>query len=136
MIVIILIVLIPVFNSVDFDTKEGKVSALVIKESKVQKPEIVDGIHIESGLIVNEGWEAVNTNCTRCHSATIVTNSRFTREGWKELIVWMQETQGLWQLGANEDVILDYLSKNYSPIEKKGRRQPLKIKDSDWYMLD
>ena len=34
-------------------------------------------------------------------------------EGWKEMIVWMQETQGLLDLGEDELPILKYLAKNF-----------------------
>jgi hypothetical protein len=56
-----------------------------------------------------------------------------SREGWKATIVWMQETQNLWDLGANEELILNYLSKNYAPTDK-GRRQNLEI--TEWYELN
>jgi hypothetical protein len=38
----------------------------------------------------------------------------------------MQEKQGLWQLGENEDKILDYLSTYYGP-KKSFRRAPLPV---------
>ena len=49
------------------------------------------------------------------------------------MIRWMQAEQKLWDLGENEDKILDYLAKNYAP-ENKGRR-PI-LTDIDWYELD
>ena len=61
-----------------------------------------------------------------------MTQNRATRDGWKDIIVWMQETQKLWDLGDNEPLILDYLGKNYAP-NKKGRRQNLK--NIEWYEL-
>lgn len=135
LIVLFLILLIPVSQFVDFSTENEKQATITKIQPKV-KPEIVDGIHLETGLKVDENWELVQTNCTRCHNATIITNSQFTRDGWKDLIVWMQKTQGLWKLGENEDKILDYLSKNYAPGESKGRRVPLEIKEEEWYVLE
>ncbi len=70
------------------------------------------------------GVEVVRRHCTICHSAALVTQSRATREGWAEIIRWMQETQGLWPLGPDESAILDYLAANYPP-EANGRRAPL-----------
>ncbi len=97
-------------------------------------PEIVDGIDRQTGLLDGEGLSAVKANCLSCHSARLVTQNRFTREGWYHKIVWMQETQGLWDLGDNESIILDYLAEHYSPEERAGRRQPLT--GIEWYPLD
>jgi hypothetical protein len=77
--------------------------------------------------------DIIKTNCTACHSAKLIVQNRATREGWKSMIVWMQKNQKLWDLGNNEDLILDYLAKNYAP-EDKGRRSNLK--EIEWYQLD
>ena len=53
-------------------------------------------------------------------------------EGWNTTIKWMQETQNLWDLGGNQEIIVNYLVKNYPPIAK-GRR--LVLSDIDWYEL-
>ena len=95
--------------------------------------EIVDGKDVVTGLVVEQGFEIVRTTCTGCHSSAIILQNRFTREGWKAKIVWMQETQGLWDLGENEPAILDYLSTHYAPEPPKGRRMPLK--DIEWHEL-
>ncbi len=44
----------------------------------------------------------------------------------------MQETQELWDLGGEETVILDYLTKNYPPMTTGRRAQ---LKNLDWYLL-
>lgn len=95
--------------------------------------DIVNGIHQPTGLIVDKGVEDVMVNCGACHSLSLVTQNRATRDGWKDIIVWMQETQKLWDLGAKEAVILDYLAKNYAP-ENEGRRRMLEIEE--WYSLN
>lgn len=95
--------------------------------------QIVDGIHVRTGFVDGEGLMTVVANCTACHSASLVTQNRMSREGWESLIRWMQETQNLWDLGANETVILDYLAANYAP-KKKGRRQ--RLTNIEWYELD
>ncbi|NRA13141.1 MAG: monoheme cytochrome C [Crocinitomicaceae bacterium] len=97
-----------------------------------EKPEVVDGIEIESGLIYAEGYLLVKQQCTSCHSLELVTQNRATRAGWKENIRWMQETQGLWDLGTLEGPILDYLSKNYGPKEASRRAN---LKNIEWYEL-
>lgn len=93
---------------------------------------IIDGVDSATGLVVGEHYELIEANCSGCHSLKLVTQNRNTREGWKELIVWMQETQKLWDLGNNEPPILDYLAANYGP-EDKGRRPNLP--EPDWYEL-
>lgn len=97
-------------------------------------PDIVDGKDVQTGLLDGEGLLAVKANCLACHSAKLVTQNRFTREGWHDKIVWMQETQGLWDLGENEPIILDYLAEYYAPEERAGRRQPLT--GIEWYELE
>ncbi|OIQ37076.1 MAG: hypothetical protein BM555_01410 [Crocinitomix sp. MedPE-SWsnd] len=93
---------------------------------------IENGIHIPTGLIVDDGVQDVMTTCGACHSLDLVTQNRATEEGWKEIIVWMQETQGLWDLGDREEIIITYLGKNYAP-ENTGRRKNLE--NVEWYNL-
>ena len=94
---------------------------------------IEDGIHVRTGFVEGEGLMTVVNNCTNCHSAKLVTQNRMNEEGWRATIVWMQETQNLWDLGKNEDIIVNYLATYYAP-EKKGRRQNLT--DIEWYVLE
>lgn len=93
----------------------------------------VDGKDAATGLQAGEGLELVKANCLGCHSAKLVTQNRFTRAGWHAKIVWMQQTQGLWDLGENEPAILDYLAEHYAPETRARRRQPLT--DIKWYKL-
>ncbi len=90
-------------------------------------------IHVASGLVVAEGFEIVVANCVACHSGKLIAQNKATRQGWKNLIRWMQKTQKLWDLGENEEYILDYLEKNYAP-KPGGRRAPLK--NIQWHSLD
>jgi hypothetical protein len=94
--------------------------------------EIENGIHLPSGLIVDDGVDMVIRTCGACHSLDLVSQNKADRDGWKDIIVWMQETQGLWELGPTEDIILTYLAKNYAP-EDAGRRKNLE--DIVWYDL-
>jgi len=96
---------------------------------------VVDGVHLQTGLIYAEGFELVRGTCTACHSAKIVTQNRATKEGWVQMIRWMQKTQGLWDLGENESIIVDYLAKHYAP-EDIGRRANLDIAAIEWYILE
>jgi hypothetical protein len=88
-----------------------------------------------TGLVVDEHLTLVVAQCTACHSSKLILQNRFTRDGWKEKIRWMQRTQKLWDLGATEPVVLDYLVKYYGPEQKTfdGRRKPLPA--LEWYKL-
>ena len=94
---------------------------------------IADGIDVESGFVAEGEYLLVKQTCSACHSAQLVLQNRATREGWEEMIRWMQATQKLWDLGENEDKILDYLAKHYAP-EYKGRRANLVVEE--WYELE
>lgn len=95
--------------------------------------DVVDGVHVPTGLKADVNVELVVMNCTGCHSAKLITQNRATSEGWDNLISWMQETQNLWDLGENREKIIRYLSTNYAP-DKVGRRKPLT--DVEWYSLE
>ena len=86
-----------------------------------------------TGLVVSEHLNLVITHCTACHSSKLITQFHTDRQGWLEKIRWMQQKQKLWDLGETEPKILDYLSKNYPPVEKMNRRANLK--KVDWYKL-
>ena len=96
-------------------------------------PEVVEGVDVESGLIAEGEYMLVKMTCTACHSGKLVTQNRATEQGWTQMIRWMQETQGLWDLGPNETPIVTYLATYYAP-EAQGRRAPLSV--SEWYELD
>jgi len=83
-----------------------------------------DHAHSAEQLKPGLGSEIVSQTCIPCHSLKLVTQNRADREGWLSMIRWMQEKQGLWQLGENEEKILDYLSTYYGPT-KSFRRAPL-----------
>lgn len=79
-----------------------------------------------TGLIIDDGYELVVGNCTSCHSSALVTQNRGDKETWNDMIVWMQQTQGLWPLGDMKEPILAYLSKNYGPT-KAARRSNIEV---------
>ena len=77
-------------------------------------------------LVRDTGWETVAAHCTACHSEELIVQQRADKDTWKQIIRWMQDTQGLWDLEpAIEKTILAYLVRNYSP-QRGSRRQPLK----------
>lgn len=94
---------------------------------------IENGIHLRTGLKEGVGLMETVNNCTNCHSAKLVTQNRMDATRWAATIDWMQETQNLWDLGGNEEIIINYLVTNY-PIKKKGRR--MSMENIDWYDLE
>ncbi|MEM6763687.1 MAG: cytochrome C [Bacteroidota bacterium] len=94
---------------------------------------IEEGVHIATGFKAEGDYKLVIANCTSCHSSQLVTQNRATKEGWEDMIAWMQKTQKLWDLGENHDKIVTYLATYYGP-EKKGRRTPLLVEE--WYAIE
>ena len=80
----------------------------------------------DTGLAVAPGWEDIRTHCGGCHSFGLITNQRANREGWRDMIRWMQRTQNLWELPPESETrILDYLAENYAPQALRQRRPPI-----------
>ncbi len=103
------------------------------RPTQAKPARIVDGLDEDTGLIAEGEYLLVKGNCIACHSAKLVTQNRATREGWSEMLNWMQEKQGLWDLGQQREPILEYLATYYAP-EESGRRPPLR--DIEWYQLE
>ena len=118
-----------------YQANETAPVAAVAAVPEMKAVEIVDGKDVESGFVAEGDYLLVKATCTGCHSSALVLQNRATREGWESMIRWMQETQKLWDLGENEDKILDYLATYYAPKES-GRRPNLEIRDEDWYFLE
>ena len=114
----------------DFNSKKEISVAEVIE---VDEDRIENGIHVRTGLVDADGLMTVVNNCTNCHSSKLVIQNKMTAERWNATIKWMQETQNLWDLGRNQEVIVNYLVTNYPP-ETKVRRTVLT--DIDWYELE
>ncbi len=111
----------------------SKTETVVVTPIELDEDRIENGVHVRTGLIDAEGLMTVVNNCTNCHSAKLVTQNRMTAERWNTTIKWMQETQNLWDLGRNQEVIVNYLVTNY-PAKSKGRRMVLT--NIDWYELE
>jgi len=78
----------------------------------------------QTGLIVAPGFEQVKKICTVCHSSMLITQNKADRDGWLELIRWMQAKQGLQELEPDiENKILDYLATYYGPTAASRRPQ-------------
>lgn len=82
-------------------------------------------VDARTGLRIAPGWQQVSAHCGGCHSHALVTQQRASRQGWLDMIRWMQATQNLWQFAPDvETEILDYLEQNYPPRDNR-RRAPL-----------
>jgi len=114
----------------EFNSETEFVTTIPIE---LDEDRIENGIHVRTGLKDGEGLMTVVNNCTNCHSAKLVTQNRMTKDRWNTTIKWMQETQNLWELGRNQEIIVNYLVSNYPPIAK-GRRMALT--NIDWYELE
>ncbi len=91
----------------------------------------VQTIASKSGLIIDEGYIAVQQHCSTCHSLSLIVQNKASRQGWIDTLHWMQKKQGMALLDEKSEIsILNYLTKNYGP-NKKSRRMPLVTKK--WY---
>ena len=82
-------------------------------------------VDIGTGLKIAPGWELVRTHCGAGHSYKLVTAQRADKNGWLNMIRWMQETQNLWQFDIpTEQGILNYLANEYPPRVNR-RRAPI-----------
>lgn len=115
--------------------KRNAQSASTEQKSSGLEADVKDGIHVPTGFIADKNFELVVTNCTGCHASDLVIQNRMTKQGWEDIIKWMQEKQNLWDLGPNKAKIVDYLAKNYAP-KNQGRRKLLQLKTDDWYVLE
>ncbi len=118
-------------SQVDHGNTPSEGTTAITKEN-VEVAQIEGGIHQPTGFIADQGYKVVVANCTGCHSSQLVIQNRASREGWKNMITWMQATQNLWDLGDQEEQILNYLAKHYAPVDQ-GRRKPLA--NIEWYEL-
>jgi hypothetical protein len=76
------------------------------------------------GLPEGPGRDTVLGNCTVCHNASIILQNAMSRKKWDELITWMQEKQGMWELDAGtRNTILDYLAK-FRGLDATGKGAP------------
>ncbi|WP_299336390.1 monoheme cytochrome C [uncultured Psychroserpens sp.] len=117
----------------DFSAFKSEKNTYVVMDAEEDIDRIENGIHVRTGLKEGEGLMVVVNNCTNCHSAKLVTQNRMSEARWNATIKWMQETQNLWDLGKNQDVIVSYLVSNY-PVEDVGRRASLT--NIEWYELE
>ncbi len=83
-------------------------------------------IDASSGLINAPGFELVKSQCTICHSGSLIVSQRLREKEWVRMIRWMQKEQGLWSLGNLEEPIVRYLTKHYGvSVDFNSRRRPL-----------
>ena len=86
-------------------------------------------------LPAGDGVDLVLENCTACHSTKIIRENYMSREAWDKTITWMQQKQGLWELGEiNRKIILDYLAKAQGISSNKDK--PVRKQTNPMYEFD
>ncbi len=120
--------LIYLFFNQDIKSDSNEITTINKNNNKIE-----NGIHLRTGFVDSEGLMTVVNNCTNCHSSQLILQNRMNKERWNATIKWMQETQNLWDLGANQEIIVNYLVNNYPPVETGGRRNNLA--NIEWYEL-
>ncbi len=70
----------------------------------------------EFGILLDApGVETTYYACSACHSERIVAQQGLSRKGWEEMLVWMVEEQGMFELeDAERNEVLDYLTAHYN----------------------
>lgn len=114
---------------------EAKKKTAQLKRDLTVQVEALKDSALVAGFIAKGDYILAVAHCTSCHSSELVTQNRATKEGWQEIIWWMQKTQKLWDLGKDEKKIVDYLATYYAPQEI-GRRSNLMLRESDWYVIE
>ncbi|MBF7046515.1 cytochrome C [Campylobacter volucris] len=85
-------------------------------------------VNPDTGLIIDPDSPLVEANCLACHGSGLITNMRASKQAWLAAIRWMQESEGLWEIPADdEEKILNYLTKYYGEKYDTRRRIPLNV---------
>ena len=70
----------------------------------------------EYGVLVDEpGVDLTYAYCAACHSEMLVAQQGLTRDRWDELLEWMVEEQGMYEIEEpDRTIVLDYLATHYN----------------------
>ena len=70
----------------------------------------------EFGVLVDApGVETTYYSCIACHSERIVAEQGLTRAEWDDMLEWMVEEQGMYEIEEPDRTeILDYLAEHYN----------------------
>jgi hypothetical protein len=77
------------------------------------QPATRPAIDPETRLVDASGLSAVKAQCTGCHSANRIFSRRLSAEGWQLMLRAKKQKGQLHDLGAQETIIMDYLSRYY-----------------------
>lgn len=62
-----------------------------------------------------QGADVTYAYCASCHSEMLVAQQGQTRQGWKDLLHWMVEKQGMQEIpDEDREIVLDYLTTHYN----------------------
>lgn len=66
------------------------------------------------GLPEGEGRLETYQNCVACHSTAIIRQQNLSRRTWDEVLDWMVEEQGMWEMAPEvREAVLDYLAEQF-----------------------
>lgn len=66
------------------------------------------------GLPEGEGRLETYSNCVACHSTMIIRQQRLPRRTWDEVLTWMVEEKGMWEMAPEVRAkVLDYLAEHF-----------------------
>ena len=93
-----------------FNALEARLIDTQQSEPKDMERDDLWGLRVDA----NGAYEKVGIYCGGCHSLDIVVQQRASRARWEELLVWMQEKQGMPPLQSDDETaILDYLAAEF-----------------------
>jgi hypothetical protein len=68
------------------------------------------------GLPEGPGRAETYGNCVACHSTMIIRQQRLSRRTWDEVLTWMVEDKGMWEMTPDvRATVLDYLVEHFGP---------------------
>jgi hypothetical protein len=136
-VILVAIILVIIGTVVDFRITEwfSNKSYKTIDSKEIESNESTNFLPEAELLAKEPGIELINKHCLGCHSSRLIIQNRLSEESWRQNITWMQATQGLWNLGADHEAVIAYLTKNYGPVEV-GRRANLDQATIQWYPLE
>lgn len=75
-----------------------------------------DPIDDYGGLPRTGEFEFIAAYCSACHSLEIVMQQRANRDGWSDMLTWMEEQQGMVPLDeADRELFLNYFVEHFGP---------------------
>ena len=104
----------------------GLLGLLILFAGRVARAQEPPALDKATGFVLDADTPMVIAQCTSCHSSKLVLQYRADADGWRELLVWMREEQGMWEMPPEvETRVVNYLARYYKPDTNKRRRKAL-----------